>query len=361
MRPLLLLALSSLLAWPAARGAEGAFVDPLDAPARLSPRAAGAPVHALARVDDDHVVGVGPRGHILRSSDRGKTWVQQPSPVSTDLLAVHFPSARQGWAVGHDGVVLHSVDGGVSWKRVLDGRTLGAAMVAWYERKVAQGESGLSKALEEARKLAADGPDRPLMTVHFRSEREGWIAGQFNLILYTADGGATWEPWLDRTENPEGYSLHAIGAAGDDVLIVGELGLVLRLDAPSRRFQRVKTAYPGTWFGMAAAKHAVVAGGLRGSAWRSLDAGATWKPLATGVPAAINGGLFLPDGRLVLLGAQGQLLLSGDQGDSFVPLRTDAPLPGAFAAAAVEPGWLLVAGPRGVRRVALPPGRGDFR
>ena len=84
------------------------------------------------------------------------------------------------------------------------------------------------------------------MAVHFRNEREGWIAGQFNLILHTADGGATWEPWLDRTENPEGYSLHAIGAAGDDVLIVGELGLVLRLDAASQRFQRIKTPYPGT-------------------------------------------------------------------------------------------------------------------
>ena len=121
--------------------------------------AASAPVHALARVDDDHVVGVGPRGHILRSSDRGKTWVQQPSPVSTDLLAVHFPSARQGWAVGHDGVVLHSADGGVSWKRVLDGRTLGAAMVALVR---AQGRAGRDRAVaRRSRRPASSRPTGP--------------------------------------------------------------------------------------------------------------------------------------------------------------------------------------------------------
>lgn len=32
-------------------------------------------------------------------------------PVSSDLVAVSFPDAANGWAVGHDGVVLKTSDG----------------------------------------------------------------------------------------------------------------------------------------------------------------------------------------------------------------------------------------------------------
>ena len=42
-------------------------------------------------------------------------------PVSSDLFAVHFANASKGWAVGHDGVVLASSDGGQSWTKQLDG------------------------------------------------------------------------------------------------------------------------------------------------------------------------------------------------------------------------------------------------
>jgi photosystem II stability/assembly factor-like uncharacterized protein len=359
LRGHLLLACFAVVPAVAAEVKVPGFVDPLDAPARLSPRAGVAPVNALARVDADRVVAVGARGHILLSSDRGRTWEQQRVPVSTDLLAAHFPTPAQGWAVGHDGVVLRSTDGGASWVRVLDGRTLGALMVAHYEKRAPAGAT-VAKALEEAKRFAADGPTRPFMGVYFRDEREGWVVGQFNLILYTTDGGASWVPWLERSDNDEGYSMHAIGAAGSDVVIVGELGLVLRLDAAQQRFRRIKTPYPGTWFGMAASNQALVATGLRGSAWRSNDAGASWKALASGAASAINGGHFLPDGRLVLVTQHGELLLSADGGESFSKLPPVHGLPSAHDALSMEPGWLIVGGPRGVQRVALPPA-GDAR
>ena len=346
--------LGAALLFTSAQGAGPAFVDPLDAPARLSPRATQTAVFAIARLDAERAVGVGPRGHILRTTDRGASWTQQAVPLSTDLVAVHFPSARVGWAVGHDGVVLRSQDGGASWARVLDGRVLGALMVSFYERRVAAGDTAAARALEESRRLQAEGPTKPFLAVHFRSEREGWVIGQFNLILYTADGGASWEPWLDRTDNPEGYSLHTIGAAGNDIVIVGELGLVLRLDAAARRFVRVPTPYPGTWFGFAATKDTWIASGLRGSAWRSTDTGASWTKLNTGTTAAINNGVFLADGRLVLVTQAGELLLSTDRGDHFSKLPRVPALRSGFDLLALEPGWLLVAGPGGVQRIALP-------
>lgn len=337
------------------------FADPLETPARISALALQAPVNALAAVDADHVVAVGPRGHILRSADRGKTWRQQPAPVGVDLLAVQFPAPALGWAAGHDGVVLRSRDGGVSWQRVLDGRRLGAMMVSYYEKKAAAGDSASAKALQDAKRMAADGPTRPFFAIHFRDEREGWLVGQFNLVLHTTDGGATWEPWLDRTDNPDAYSLHAIHAVGNEIFIVGELGLVLRLDAAAGRFARVRTPYPGSWFGFAARGDVIVAVGLRGSAWRSSDGGANWKALHSGTSAAINSAIFLADGRLVLATHLGELLVSDDLGERFTALPRTAAQPSVHDIGVMEPGWLLVAGPRGVQRVALPAATGDAR
>ena len=352
----LLLAACAFMTSAAAAGsaAERPFADPLDTPARLSPRAVISPMFALARVDDDHVVAVGPRGLVLRSADRGRSWAQQATPVGTDLLAVQFPTPQLGFAVGHDGVVLRSTDGGSSWQRVLDGRSLNKLLVAWYEKRAASGDADASRLLDEAKRMAEDGPTRPFLSLHFRNEREGWLVGQFNLILHTRDGGTTWEPWLERTENPDAYSLHTIRAAGDDVVIAGELGLVLRLDAAAGRFRRVETPYQGSWFGLVASRDTWVAVGLRGSAWRSTDHGASWKALATGTTAAINGGVFLDERRFVLVTQQGQILLSADLGETFAVLPPPAGLPSAFDVISVEPGWLLVSGPGGVARITIP-------
>ena len=96
--------LATLLAAPAA-SARG-FTDVLDQPAVASPLAAKRLLQATA-VAGKRIVVAGARGHILYSDDLGATWRQAKVPVSADLTALHFANAREGWAVGHEGVVLH--------------------------------------------------------------------------------------------------------------------------------------------------------------------------------------------------------------------------------------------------------------
>ena len=97
------------------------YRDPLDVPAQASPMAARGTLVAVTRTPGGRLVAVGRHGLVLTSID-GKAWQQAAVPVSTDLVAVCFPSALQGWAVGHGGTVLHSSDGGQSWHKQLDGR-----------------------------------------------------------------------------------------------------------------------------------------------------------------------------------------------------------------------------------------------
>ena len=99
--------------WMGGACAQPAFQPPLALPAVKSPLAARAPLNAVA-LAGIRLVAAGSRGHIVYSDDEGKSWTQADVPVSSDLLALHLPSARQGWAVGHEGVVLHTSDGGAT-------------------------------------------------------------------------------------------------------------------------------------------------------------------------------------------------------------------------------------------------------
>ena len=92
-----------------------AFQDPTVVPASKSERMLMSPMSAVTHVGN-RTIAVGSRGHIAVSEDGGNTWRQAAVPVSSDLVAVSFPSEQHGWAVGHGGVVLHSHDGGETWE-----------------------------------------------------------------------------------------------------------------------------------------------------------------------------------------------------------------------------------------------------
>jgi hypothetical protein len=59
----------------------------------------------------------GPGGLIEKSSNAGKTWTRQASPVAADLRAGSAPSADVCWAVGTAGTILRTADG-EKWEKI---------------------------------------------------------------------------------------------------------------------------------------------------------------------------------------------------------------------------------------------------
>lgn len=346
-RALLAIVVCGLTATPHAATATESFKDRLDLPAEITQRAATSSLTGISRAGSTYIV-VGERGHILRSTDKGGSWTQSPVPLSSPLIAVHFPTPEKGWAVGHDGVILHSADGGKNWVRQLDGRKAGDLMVAHYEKLPQAGDPRLAKALQEAKRFRREGASKPFQDVYFENEQSGWAIGSFNMILKTADGGKTWEPWLDRTENQEAYSLHALAVADEEIFIAGELGLLMRLDRQQNRFVAVNSPYKGSFFGIAGKPGVVLVYGLRGNLFRSRDKGKTWQSLKQGTEAVLVGGCFLDDGRLVLVSNAGDVLVSSDDGDSFVQAPVDK-MGMISAVAPLNDDSVLIVGMRGVR------------
>jgi photosystem II stability/assembly factor-like uncharacterized protein len=310
----------SLIISAAVLASSPTFVDPLARPAAASMLAERAPVHAIASTGA-RLVAVGQRGHILYGD--GATWQQARVPASVDLTAVYFANRESGWAVGHDGLILVSNDGGASWTRQYDGH-------------------------------AGDTIDeRPLLDIWFEGPRDGIAVGAFGLARCTNDAGITWRDCKELFDNPQGLHLNAIRSIGSAQYVTGEQGLLLRRRLGETRFAQVAVPYRGSLFGITGDASQLIVFGLRGNAWRSIDSGNSWLQLDTGgLRSGIAAGLRRSDGSFVLLAQSGQVLHSID-GAAFktIALQRIEPVTAAIGEANND---LVLAGVRGVRRQALP-------
>lgn len=330
--------------------AAGTFQDVLDIPAVKTPLAARTLYNGVA-LAGERLVTVGQRGHVLYSDDQGKSWVQAAVPVSSDLVAVHFPSPQKGWAVGHDGVVLHTVDAGATWTKQLDGRAAVGILSGYYAAHPPTGPDAV-RAMKDIRQTIEAGANKPFLDVWFETDSSGYIVGAFNLIFHTADGGKSWEPLLDRSENVKRLHIYAIRPVGEALYLCGEQGMVLKLERKTGRFRGVATSYKGTLFGVTGKPGAVIAFGLRGNVFRSTDGGAHWQKIETGVSATLTGGTLTDDGRIVLVSQGGEVLVSGDGGASFRPVKVKQPFP-ATGVVALDNQSLMLAGLRGMKKQPL--------
>ncbi|WP_271410948.1 WD40/YVTN/BNR-like repeat-containing protein [Pseudomonas sp. Q1-7] len=348
--------------------------DRLERPSRLTPRAAQAPLTDLQQVGDQLVM-VGESGHVLLR-DAGGTLRQAQVPVDLLLTALHFVDERYGWAVGHDGVILHSADGGLSWRKQFDGLAIGKLMLDWAEAEVARLEEAsaaapddeaLSAALDnayfavdDARAGVEAGPSRPLLDVWFRNAEEGWVVGAYGMILHTTNGGQSWA-FVSSLDNPERLHLNAVlGLADGSLLVAGEGGRLHRSNDGGQSWAAGEALTDASLYKLLQLSDGrVLLLGFGGALLSSADLGSTWQPIPLPSRANLYGASQLADGSLLLAGQGGTLLVSPDgerfrrwQAPNKAALLGVAPLPAKQLAVIGRDGLQLL--PHSVLEEQLP-------
>lgn len=311
-----------------------AQADSLTTPARSSARAQRSLMLALAPAGA-RLVAVGERGIVIYSDDDGVHWIQATVPVSVTLTAVHFTDASRGFAVGHDGAVLSSTDGGKNWRKRLDGNAINTMMQKDAEQAVgrardvlahARDQNAAKAALEQAENATQDvqaalkfGPSRPLLAVWFKDAHIGWTVGAYGQVLRTRDGGATWTSLATRIANPEGLHYNALGHGADGALLIaGEGGRIYRSNDDGDSWRTLDTGYKGQLYGVIeTAPGILLAYGFGGHALLSADGGARWQPLPQLGNKNLIGAALAGDGRVLLGARDGAIYRSVDQGRSF--------------------------------------------
>lgn len=364
LRPLLALLLSlGCTVAPAAT-----LNDRLERPAQITALAVQSPLTDVQSAGDRQVM-VGASGHILVRDANGQ--VQQARvPVDLLLTAVQFIDGQNGWAVGHDGVVLHSKDGGLSWSKQLDGRAINPLLLKAAEADVARAEQAADAApddealataldnarfaLDDAQAANAAGPARPLLGLWFRNAREGWVVGAYGVFLKTVDGGATWQV-ADGPDNPDRLHLNSVlGLTDGSLILAGEGGRLYRSADGGAHWDATQQPTDASLYSLAELSDGqVLAAGFGGTLLVSSDHGVSWTPRELPVKASLYGIKQLSSGAVVLAGQGGVLLYSHD-GKTFGQWRA----PGKAALLNVSEtrsGQVLLVGTAGLQVLPLIP------
>ena len=339
----LTLGVSSLLAMPAYSAATPS-TDSLDVPAQRVDERLPAPLLSVARAGDA-LISVGLHGLIQRSTDAGRTWQQVDSPVSGDLVQVRFRDERNGWIVGHDALVLHTTDGGHNWQVQLDGRRLLTLLNAYYGPRAEKGDESAALVVREVAMAAGTSATpgvlaAPFLDVMFDEQGNGFAVGAFGLLLHSTDDGQNWEPWIERSDNERRMHLYGLAQHAGAVYISGEQGLLMRLDPQQQRFVKIDTPYTGTYFGVRAYDHLLLAYGLRGNLFASRDDGQQWQAVETNLNSSLVS--IVEQGNALIVVSQGGQLVSVDRHNLQVTPLADARLGEVYAASATNQAGSLV-------------------
>ena len=265
------------------------------------------------------LVAVGDRGHVLVSND-GKSWAQVQVPARSALTSVTFADPENGWAVGHDAVILNTKDGGKTW------------------------------ALQNFQPQL----EKPLLDVLFLDASRGFAVGAYGLFLETTDGGQNWTELQSEIRGDELHFNSITRLNNGNLLIAGEQGTLALSTDGGATWSKLTSPYESSLFGaVAMGEKGAVIFGLRGNVYVSSDPGAgSWTKVDTGTVASMFGGATLSNGGVAMVGLNGTVLLIDANGGNVRSLRSTAgtPLSGAIVASDAA---LLAVGESGVQRVKL--------
>ena len=279
--------------------------QPLDA--IIAPLASKSLLLDITEINQSKLIVVGERGHILTSTD-GVTWQQAQVPVQVTLTAVYFIDEFNGWAVGHDATILSSKDGGISWQ--------------------------LQQHLPQV--------EKPLLDVIFFDKNNGVAIGAYGLFYRTNDGGQHWaieyhneflfpddqaylaelkqqdeEAYLDEQSSILPH-FNRIFADGRTLYLAGEIGLLAKSNDLGVSWEKLKDIYPGSFYDIKRTQGGnLLVAGLRGHIFRNLKTGTPWLASESKVTALLSAIVLSDDQRIFVLGNNGVLLESRDDGTTF--------------------------------------------
>ncbi len=268
------------------------------------------------RLVGDQGWAVGDQGLLLMTLDGGNTWQKLRAPTQNALLGLDMTSTGHGVIVGQGGIILYSADKGRHWTAVeteskarlfsvsLDESGAGLAVGEFGAllRTSDFGRSWIPLTLDWGRLLGIQ--DVPhLYDVLVEDRHTAVVVGEYGIVMRTQNAGRDWAV-LNRSDE----SLFAVKRSPNgEYWCLGQSGLLLRSRDRSYKWERINVDQQVALFDMDMAPHGHgILVGTEGIL-ETTNAGQSWHSVST--PKLALGRYYA-----VTLTRDGGYLLAGDSG-----------------------------------------------
>jgi photosystem II stability/assembly factor-like uncharacterized protein len=298
-----------------------------------------AAIRAMQFVDANEGWAVGDDGVIWHTIDAGKLWERQASGTRASLRAVHFLTPYSGWAVGRielpeggsSGVVLMTSDGGLKWSTISHNALPGLNLVKFFSEQngVAAGDgsdglpSGLFNTIDGGRTWKpVPGTRNPTwLAGDFSDADTGVLAGAWNRLAPVRESALG----IADVDSLGGRNVNSLKLNGERAVAVGQGGLIMisqdtagvRWGFPDLKLpQEIRSAIDFN----AVAVHGshIWAVGRPGSiVFHSNDHGLTWEMFKTGQTLPLHSVCFVDEKTGFAAGEMGMILATTDGGKTW--------------------------------------------
>jgi photosystem II stability/assembly factor-like uncharacterized protein len=302
-----------------------------------------AALHAVQFVDAKEGWAVGDEGVVWHTIDGGETWERQPTGVRVSLRSLHFFDPYHGWVAGREelphgagsvGVLLYTDDGGLKWRRVLTNAVPGLNQIRFGDPRTGyavgdgsgQYPTGVFKTADGGRRWEpVKGARSPgWLFGDFKDGKSGALAGAWGrLATLNGDAFAT-----AKVDNLGVRNLRGLQLRDGRGLAVGQGGLILTSTSGGTRWGFADLKLPpealADWDFHAVhcvGAHAWVVGRPGSVMLHSANRGATWQVVKTGQPVPLNGVFFFDEQRGWAVGELGTVLGTSDGGKTWAVQR----------------------------------------
>lgn len=297
---------------------------------------------------------VGSNGFVISTVDGGTSWkVSAISSAEKDLVAIAALDANTAWAVGASGRVITTTDGGVTWvaltpfvsgaKTGLRAIARGDAQTLWVVGDqgtiVKSSDAGVTWASQNV------GTQQSLRAVAALDANTAWAVGANGTVLKTADGGTTWTIQSSGTSQ----TLNGIAVQDADTLVaVGDNGTVIQSTSggttwTARSSNTTQTLAAATALGSGQ----FLATGYDASATansailQSTDGGANWSSQYSGTTLPLRGLAKISATTAWIAGDQGMLLNNANTFSLWTAQNLSQPSIAAISGIAADSVWAL--------------------
>ena len=263
---------------------------------------------------------VGANGTIIRTTNGGIKWEPQVSNTSELLYGVTFVSKDKGTIVGSKGTILQTENGGESWVTRSSGTMLDLHSISFASENIgviAGGNGGSAVVLR-----TEDGgltwfsqnipTTIPLWGASLIDDKTCCLVGEYSpggTILYTSDGGANWVSQSAGIYTDEMYNVEFISKTKG--MAVGLFATVIATNDGGTNWFNLSVPFEHYYNLTFTNENNITVVGSQGKIISTIDGGTNWKEETTNTYSNLMGICTIDKSHLAAVGSNGTILAKG--------------------------------------------------